>query len=116
MLRYEDAVLVYRSAIDTANFSETDLKARPDLVTKLRQADGYVQARSYRTAYRFYRDQARKLLFIFPKVTYVVVTGDYLTLIASHYNTTVAAILQANNLSTGQKITAGQQLEIPVQP
>jgi len=116
LLRYEDAVLLYRTAIDTADFSEADLNARPELVTKLRQADGYVQARSYRTAYRLYRDQARKLSFIFPKVTYVVVTGDYLTLIASHYNTTVGAILQANNLSTGQKITAGQQLEIPVQP
>jgi tetratricopeptide (TPR) repeat protein len=116
LLRYEDADLLYRSAIDTVDFSEEDLKARPELVTKLRQADGYVQARSYRTAYRFYREQARKLLFIFPKVTYVVETGDYLTLIASHHHTTVAAILQANNLSTGQKVTAGQELNIPVQP
>jgi len=116
LLRYEDADLLYRSAIDTADFSEEDLKARPELVTKLRQADGYVQARNYRTAYRFYRDQAKKRLFIFPKVTYVVETGDYLTLIASHHHTTVAAILQANNLSTGQKVTAGQELKIPVQP
>jgi LysM repeat protein len=44
-----------------------------------------------------------------------VASGDYLTMIASRYNTTVDAILQANNLGSNKKITIGQELVIPVQ-
>jgi tetratricopeptide (TPR) repeat protein len=115
LLMYEDAVLLYRTAIDNAQVSDADLKQRPELVSKLNQADGYVRARSYRSAFRIYRDQARKILFIFPQVTYQVASGDYLTMIASRYNTTVDAILQANNLGSTKKITIGQELVIPVQ-
>ena len=115
LLMYEDADLLYRTAIDEAQLSEKDLKQRPELVSKLNQADGYMRARSYRSAFRIYRDQARKILFIFPQVTYQVASGDYLTMIASRYNTTVDAILQANNLGSTKKITIGQELVIPVQ-
>jgi tetratricopeptide (TPR) repeat protein len=115
LLMYEDAVLLYRTAIDNAQLSDADLKQRPELVSKLNQADGYLRARSYRSAFRVYRDQARKILFIFPQVTYQVASGDYLTMIASRYNTTVDAILQANNLGSTKKITIGQELVIPVQ-
>jgi hypothetical protein len=112
---YEDAVLLYRTAIDNAQLTDADLKQRPELVSKLNQADGYVRARSYRSAFRIYKDQSRKILFIFPQVTYQVASGDYLTMIASRYNTTVDAILQANNLGSNKKITLGQELVIPVQ-
>ncbi|HEY5729189.1 MAG TPA: LysM peptidoglycan-binding domain-containing protein [Anaerolineales bacterium] len=113
-LLYEDAVLLYRSAIDSANLSDADLKQRPELISKLKQADGYVQIRSYRSAFRIYRDQARKILFIFPKVSHVVRAGEYLTSLANQYNTTVEAILQANNLGSTKKVTTGQELVIPV--
>jgi len=116
LLRYEDADLLYRSAVDGVELREEDLKERPDLANKLRQADGYLQARNYRTAYRLYRAQARKILVIFPTVTYEVQNGDYITSVARQYNTTVEAILQANNLSSGQKLELGQELVIPVQP
>jgi tetratricopeptide (TPR) repeat protein len=115
LLMYEDADLLYRTAIDNAQLSDADLKQRPELVSKLNQADGYVRARSYRSAFRVYRDQARKILFIFPQVTYQVASGDYLTMIASRYNTTVDAILQANNIGSTKKIVVGQELVIPVQ-
>ena len=114
LLMYEDADLLYRSAIDSASLSEEDLKQRPELISKLKQADGYIQIRSYRSAFRIYRDQARKILFIFPKVTHVVRSGDYLTSLANQYHTTVEAILQANNLGSTKKVTAGQELVIPV--
>ena len=113
-LLYEDAVLLYRTAIDSANLSDADLKQRPELISKLKQADGYVQIRSYRSAFRIYRDQARKILFIFPKVSHVVRAGEYLTSLANQYNTTVEAILQANNLGSTKKVTTGQELVIPV--
>jgi tetratricopeptide (TPR) repeat protein len=116
LLQYEDADLLYRSAIDSAELREEDLKERPDLVNKLRQADGYLQSRNYRAAYRLYRVQARKILIIFPTVTYEVQNGDYITSVARQYNTTVEAIRQANNLASGQKLELGQELVIPVQP
>ncbi len=115
LLMYEDAVMLYRTAIENANLSEADMKQRPELVGKLKQADNYVLTRSYRSAFRIYRDQARKILFIFPKVSHVVESGEYLTAIASHYNTTVAAILAANNMGSTKKIVVGQELVIPVQ-
>ena len=43
LLQYEDAVLLYRTAIDNAQLSDADLKQRPELVSKLNQADGYVR-------------------------------------------------------------------------
>jgi len=116
LLNYEDAVLIYRSAIDSVELSQEDVAQRPDLEARLRQADNYVQGRSYRSAYRIYREQSKKILFIFPQVMHTVVSGDYLTQLASQYDTTVEAILAANSLSSAQKITAGQELIIPVQP
>jgi tetratricopeptide (TPR) repeat protein len=116
LLQYEDACLLYRSAIDAAEFQEADLKQRPDLVSRLKQADNYLQTRSYRSAYRVFRDQARKLLFIFPKVSHVVESGEYLTMIASRYHTTVDAILAANSIGTAKSLAPGQELIIPVQP
>jgi len=116
LLNYEDAVLLYRSAIDSVELNPEDVAQRPELEAKLRQADNYVLGRSYRSAYRIYREQSKKILFIFPQVMHTVVSGDYLTQIASQYNTTVQAIMAANSLNSAQKITAGQELIIPVQP
>ncbi|MGE5587839.1 MAG: LysM peptidoglycan-binding domain-containing protein [Clostridia bacterium] len=47
-------------------------------------------------------------------ITYVVQPGDTLTLIAGRFGTTVAAIVEANNIANPDVIFVGQVLQIPV--
>ncbi|HSF83603.1 MAG TPA: LysM peptidoglycan-binding domain-containing protein [Anaerolineales bacterium] len=112
---YENAVVIYRGAIENAEVSDADLQGRSDLAQKLSEAELYAQGRNFRQAYRLYREAAREVLLIFPTVEYVVQSGDYLTMLASRYQTTVDAIAQANNLDSARKISIGQKLIIPVQ-
>jgi LysM repeat protein len=47
-----------------------------------------------------------------PRIHQVVV-GDTLALLAAHYNTTIQAIVQANNITNTDLIFIGQNLIIP---
>ena len=49
---------------------------------------------------------------VIPKAVHTVKKGEYLSLIAKNYNTTVSALKEANNL-TGDLIIVGQRLVIP---
>src|SRR5260221_4407068 len=49
-------------------------------------------------------------------VTITVAPGDTLTTLATHYNTTAAAIAAANNLNADSLIFVGQSLVIPIPP
>jgi len=116
LLDYENAVLMYQAAIDQANLGSEELREHFDLMDKLNLAESYAQGRNFRAAYRVYRDAARKILLVFPTTTYVVQAGDYLTMLARRYNTTVEAILQANNIGSARRIIVGQELVIPTSP
>jgi LysM repeat protein len=48
--------------------------------------------------------------------TYIVQRGDTLFIIAQRYGTTVAALVNANNLSNPDRLSVGQQLIIPQRP
>jgi LysM repeat protein len=48
-----------------------------------------------------------------PGQTYVVQSGDTLGVIAVRFNTTVEALLVANNLSNANMIYVGQVLALP---
>lgn len=50
------------------------------------------------------------------EVLYVVEAGDSLLGIASRYNVTIDALIQANNLANPDFVFSGQQLVIPVSP
>jgi LysM repeat protein len=45
-----------------------------------------------------------------------VKTGDYLTSLARQYNTTVSAILEANNLTNQDRLDPNTDLIIPILP
>ncbi len=45
--------------------------------------------------------------------TYTIMPGDTLTKIAAKFNTTVEALVKANNISNPDLIIAGQTLKIP---
>jgi len=107
-------VVIYRGAIESSEISDAALSERPELSQQLDQAERYAAARNYRQAYRVYREASRPLLLIFPTVEVVIQSGDYLTMLASRYQTTIDAILQANNLDSARNISIGQKLYIPV--
>ncbi len=111
---YEGAVLIYRTAIDDAELAEADLEERQDLLVKIESAESYADRRNYRSSFKLFREAGRRVLFLYPSVTHVVQSGDYLTSLASRYHTTVDAIAQANDLDFSKKITIGQELVIPV--
>jgi len=111
---YQEAVVIYRGAIEIAEFGDSDLNERPELVQQLDQAERYAAARNYRQAYRVFRESSRTLLLVFPTVEVVIQSGDYLTMLASRYQTTIDAILTANNLDSARNISIGQKLYIPV--
>jgi predicted Zn-dependent protease len=113
---YEKAVLIYRNAIEDAELAEEALDDRPDLVGDMEQADFYSDRNNFRAAFRLYSDAAQRVLYIFPRVTHVVQSDDYITRLARQYNTTVDAIYQANELNSSKDIVVGQELIIPTQP
>lgn len=113
---YEKAILIYRNAIESAELSEETLAERPELVEEIDQAEFYFDRRNYRTAYRIYSETAQRISYIFPRVTHVVQSGDYITRLARQYRTTVDAIFQANEITSSKDITVGQELFIPTQP
>lgn len=49
-------------------------------------------------------------------ISYVVQPGDYLFALAREFNSTVEAIVEANDLENSWQITAGETLHIPVAP
>ena len=51
-----------------------------------------------------------------PTRTHVVQEGEYLTLLASRYGSTVRAIAEANVIENDNLIFPGQELLIPVLP
>jgi len=113
---YEQSVLIYRAAVDLADLDNSNVEDLSQVRSKLDQAERYANGRNYRTSYRLYKDAAKSVLLVFPKVTHVVQEGEYLTQLANRYNTTVEAILANNGASSAKTVLIGQELNIPVEP
>jgi tetratricopeptide (TPR) repeat protein len=113
---YEQAVLIYRAAIELADLSNANISELGDVNTRLDQAERYANGRNFRTSYRLFKEAAKSVLLVFPKVTHIVQEGEYLTQLANRYNTTVEAILSSSGYTSAKVIIVGQELKIPVEP
>jgi tetratricopeptide (TPR) repeat protein len=113
---YEDAVLLYRSAIDRSGLETRAREDNPDLAALLDQANGYTDARNFRLAAAAYREAVERSTETYLTVTHVVQLGEYLTFLAAKYQTTVTAIAQVNNIPDPNRVIAGQELLIPILP
>ncbi|NIM95923.1 MAG: LysM peptidoglycan-binding domain-containing protein [Anaerolineales bacterium] len=131
---FETAVLHYRTAVEISDLKERSQINDPIQANALREAERYVEEGNYSVAYERYRNA----LGIIPgsyclsfgtyedstwftsgthsTITYVVKSGEYLTLIASRHQSTVCALVLANEISDPNKIFAGQELIVPVLP
>jgi tetratricopeptide (TPR) repeat protein len=113
---YESAVTTYQQAIELIDLPTLLQKNEPGIYAKLQQAERYVSYNNFRYAYRTYKDITSRALPRTAVVTHSIQTGEYLTQLAKRYNTTVEAILLANQDLNLKKFNPGQELVIPVLP
>ncbi len=110
---YENAVFAYEDAIETLPIEEGFLDDNPKILADLDRAVNYTNQRYYRLAYQTYNRATPQILPLFSSFTYIIQSGEYLTMLANRYNTTIDAIIEANNLSNPKQIEAGQEIIIP---
>jgi len=112
---YEEAVLIYRENISSSGISQRALSNR-ELQDSLDQAVTAYNGGNFERAYYLYRDSLEKSDVVYERTTYVVQKGEYVTMLARKYNSTVEAILKANGLSDLSKVTENLVLVIPSLP
>ncbi len=112
---YEAGVNYYRTAIELGGL-RTRAEENPALAAALEEADEYVEKNNFTVALERYRRAVRTADETQATVTHVVQAGEYLTLLASRYRSTVRAIALANGIDNPNRIIEGQELIIPVLP
>ena len=131
---YEAAVLLYRSAVELSNLRLRAAREDPAQAAILEKAENYANLGNYSVAYERYRialgivpgnycnsfdpyQEALHLTVLNQAIkTHVVQEGEYLTLLANRYHSTVCAIALASKISDPNVIILGQELRIPVLP
>jgi tetratricopeptide (TPR) repeat protein len=114
---YQQAVQIYQDALNTIGLRERILGLQGSLSDSLIYADYLANAGDYQTAFYAYRTLIHNRIKAYDQSTVVTVkNGDYLSMLAHRYNTTVAAILSANELKNQPRLTPDTQLIIPTLP
>ena len=109
----QGAVFQYRAALNEANLTESVI-LDPELALAVANAEQYIARGSYEYAYSLYHGAMELIATKFRTLTHVVEEGDYLAKLANKYNTTVSAILQANDLSDPGQLEIGERIVIPI--
>ncbi len=111
------AILIYQNALSESGLREIILNSDTALNTSLQNAEATALAGNYARAFQLYRTVLRGRLSAYDNTLIVSVkTGDYLTSLARQYNTTVSAILEANNLTNQDRLDPNTDLIIPILP
>jgi tetratricopeptide (TPR) repeat protein len=114
---YQEAVLIYADAINTSGLRQRIVQLQSPLTDSLLYADYLANAGDYQSAFYAYRNLIRNRVKAYDQSTVVTVkSGDYLSMLAHQYNTTVAAILSANDMNNQPRLTPDTQLVIPILP
>jgi tetratricopeptide (TPR) repeat protein len=114
---YQEAVQIYQDALNTIGLRGRISKLQSPLTDSLTYADYLAGAGDYQSAFYAYRTLINNRVKAYDQSTVVTVkSGDYLSQLAHRYNTTVAAILSANNMNNQPRITPNTQLIIPTLP
>ena len=112
---YENAVHQYRAALELAGIDE-NVVLDAELLENLQKADNFAVKERYESAYRLYNVAMPEIANNFQTYTHVVQSGDYLSQLANYYQTTLSAILEANQIRDPNDISIGVRIIIPVIP
>jgi tetratricopeptide (TPR) repeat protein len=114
---YQQAVQIYQDSLNTIGLRDRILGLQGSLTDSLNYADYLANAGDYQSAFYAYRNLIHNRVKAYDQSTVVTVkNGDYLSQLAHRYNTTVAAILSANNMNNQPRLTPNTQLIIPTLP
>lgn len=116
MGQYEQAVIVYRAALEQGGLLEYIQQEAKEYLNKLDQADLYFRWTNFRSAYKLYSEITSSVGLKYTLVTHKIESGEYLTQLANRYGTTVDAIIAANEDINSKQIEAGQEIVIPTIP
>ncbi len=112
---FEAAVVHYRAAAEWGDV-ESSMENNTALLAELQEANNFAARGNFGVSYESFQ-RAFSLVNAnqFSKI-HVVEAGEYLTLLASRYGSTVRAIALANGIENHNLIFPGQELLIPVLP
>ncbi len=114
---FQQAVQIYQDALNTIGLRERIVALQNSLTDSLAYADYLAGAGNYQSAFYAYQKLIRNRVMAYDQTVVVTVkSGDYLTMLAHRYNTTVAAILSANDMNNQPRLTPNMQLIIPTLP
>ena len=114
---YQQAVQIYQEALTTIGLRNRILVLQGSLAESLSNADYLASTGDFQSAFYAYRNLIRNRVKAYDQSTVVTVkNGDYLSMLARRYNTTVAAILSANDMNNQPRLTLDTQLIIPTLP
>jgi tetratricopeptide (TPR) repeat protein len=114
---FQQAVQIYQDAVNTIGLRDRIVALQNSLTDSLTYADYLAGAGDYRSAFYAYQKLIRNRVQAYNQTVVVTVkNGDYITMLAHRYNTTVAAILSANKMNNQPRLTPNTQLIIPTLP
>ena len=114
---FQEAVLIYQDALRTIGLRERIVALQNSLTETLTNAEYSSSVGDYQSAFYAYRSVIRNRGRAYDHTTVVTIkSGDYLSMLAHRYNTTVAAILAANQMNNQPRLTPNTQLIIPTLP
>jgi tetratricopeptide (TPR) repeat protein len=113
---YEVAVVHYRVATEIGGLKRRNAREYPTLIALLQDAEYYTTQGNFGMAFERYHQAVEFADTTQTTVTHVVKEGEYLTMVASRYDSTVRAIALANGITNPNLIYVGQELVIPVLP
>jgi tetratricopeptide (TPR) repeat protein len=112
---FEAAVVHYRAAAEWGDL-ESRGQNNAALLAELQEANTYAARGNFGVAYESFRRAISLVNANQFSKTHVVQPGEYLTLLASRYGSTVRTIALANGIENHNLIFPGQELLIPVLP
>jgi tetratricopeptide (TPR) repeat protein len=114
---YQEAVQIYQDALSTVGLRDRIYALQNTLTETLSYAENSAKIGDYQTSFYAYRKVINDRVGAYNQTTVVTIkSGDYLSMLAHRYNTTVAAILEANQMNNQPRLTPDTQLIIPTLP
>jgi tetratricopeptide (TPR) repeat protein len=113
---YEVAVMHYQIAAEIGDLKRRNARENPTLIALLQDAEYYTAQGNFGVAFERYHQAVEFADTTQTTVIHVVKEGEYLTMLASRYDSTVRAIALANGITNANLIYVGQELVIPILP